>query len=211
MPACGRFSATMRRTPSSIEATAALLSPPRIVSRAFVTMPPASTGSIGAVGSTVSMCAQNRIGVPASPAVAGMRQMTLPASSPGSGGASSCGSSPRSRRYARQRSATARSLPRGARDRRQLEEQAEGAVGLDRRRHAVRSRPACTRCAAPTKSRKSGCGRVGRDLNSGWNCDAQNHGWSGSSITSTRSLAANTPETRSPAASSRGRRWLLTS
>ena len=30
--------------------------------------------------------------------------------------------------------------------------------------------------AAPTKSRKSGAGRVGRDLNSGWNCDATNHG-----------------------------------
>ena len=32
--------------------------------------------------------------------------------------------------------------------------------------------------AAPMNSRKSGCGRVGRLLNSGWNCEAQNHGWS---------------------------------
>jgi hypothetical protein len=47
-------------------------------------------------------------------------------------------------------------------------------------------------------------------LNSGWNWEAQNHGWSSISITSTRSFAAKTPETRSPAASSRGRRWLLT-
>ena len=54
MPAWGRCSATMRRTPSSVAATAALLSPPRIVSRAFVTTPPLTTGSIGAVGSTVS-------------------------------------------------------------------------------------------------------------------------------------------------------------
>jgi hypothetical protein len=86
MPACGRCSAVTRRTPSSIEATAALLSPPRMVLRAFVTMPPESTGSIGAVGSTVSMWAQNMIGVPCSPAVAGMRQTMFPASSPGSGG-----------------------------------------------------------------------------------------------------------------------------
>ena len=79
MPACGRFSARTRRNPSSIEATAALLSPPRIVLCAFVTMPSDTTGSIGAVGSTVSTWAQNMIGVPVSPAVAGMRQMTLPA------------------------------------------------------------------------------------------------------------------------------------
>ena len=30
--------------------------------------------------------------------------------------------------------------------------------------------------AASTNSRNSGAGRVGRDLNSGWNCDATNHG-----------------------------------
>jgi len=30
--------------------------------------------------------------------------------------------------------------------------------------------------AAPTNSRKSGAGRVGRDLNSGWNWLATNHG-----------------------------------
>ena len=141
------------------------------------------------------------IGAPYSPAVGGTRQMMLPAWSPGSGG---CVLMRIETEIAQVREAAVRDgalLPRGARDRRQLEEQAEGAgVHLERCRHAVRSRPACTRCAAPTKSRKSGCGRVGRDLNSGWNCAAQNHGWSGSSITSTRSFAANTPETRSPAA-----------
>lgn len=29
---------------------------------------------------------------------------------------------------------------------------------------------------APTKSRNSGCGRVGLEVNSGWNCDATNQG-----------------------------------
>ena len=38
---------------------------------------------------------------------------------------------------------------------------------------------ATARSAAPTKSRNSGAGRVGRDLNSGWNWLATNHGWSG--------------------------------
>ena len=42
------------------------------------------------------------------------------------------------------------------------------------------------RCsAAPTKSRNSGWALVGFDLNSGWNCTARNHGWSGSSTIST--------------------------
>ena len=120
--------------------------------------------------------------MPVSPAVAGMRQMTLPASSPGRGGASSCGSSPRSRRYAMQRSVTARSCREGL---------AIAASSRNRPRAPSASTaalmpcaraPRCTPIAAPTKSRKSGCGRVGRDLNSGWNCEATNHGWSSSSI-----------------------------
>ena len=45
----------------------------------------------------------------------------------------------------------------------------------------------------PTNSRKSGAGRVGRDLNSGWNCEATNHGWSGSSTISTRRPSSNVP------------------
>ena len=47
--------------------------------------------------------------------------------------------------------------------------------------------------AAATNSRKSGAGRVGRDLNSGWNCDATNHGWSGSSTISTSRPSWNVP------------------
>ena len=38
------------------------------------------------------------------------------------------------------------------------------------------SRSLRRRAAAPTKSRKSGAGRVGRDLNSGWNWEATNQG-----------------------------------
>ena len=47
--------------------------------------------------------------------------------------------------------------------------------------------------AAPTNSRKSGAGRVGRDLNSGWNCDATNHGCSGSSTISTSRPSSKVP------------------
>ena len=53
--------------------------------------------------------------------------------------------------------------------------------------------------AAPTKSRNSGCGRSGRDLNSGWYCDATKNGWSGSSITSTRRSSGEVPLNTSPA------------
>src|SRR6185312_11006035 len=74
--------------------------------------------------------------------------------------------------------------------------------------------PGCTppRCAAaPTKSRNSGCGRFGRDLNSGWYWLATNHGWSGSSITSTSRSSWYVPETCSPLATSWERYWLFTS
>src|SRR6266511_3395196 len=64
-----------------------------------------------------------------------------------------------------------------------------------------RARPS----AAPTNSRKSGAGRVGRDLNSGWNWLATNQGWSGSSMISTSLPSWNVPETTSPASTSRGR------
>src|SRR5207253_7258600 len=54
MPPCGRFSASTRRAPSSIAATADLLSAPRIVPAAFRITPSSSiTGSIAAVGGTV--------------------------------------------------------------------------------------------------------------------------------------------------------------
>ena len=54
-----------------------------------------------------------------------------------------------------------------------------------------RARPRRTRGrAAPAGS--------GRDLNSGWNCDATNHGWSGSSTISTSRPSWNVPLTTSP-------------
>src|SRR5207247_2671161 len=51
------------------------------------------------------------------------------------------------------------------------------------------STPASTpmRCsfAAPMTSRKSGCGRSGRERNSGWNCEPSMKGWSTISAIST--------------------------
>jgi hypothetical protein len=51
------------------------------------------------------------------------------------------------------------------------------------------------------KSRNSGCGRVGLETNSGWNCDATNHGWSVSSMISTRRPSGLVPENTNPASS----------
>jgi len=65
--------------------------------------------------------------------------------------------------------------------------------------------------AAPTKPRKSGAGRVGRDLNSGWNWLATNHGCSGSSTISTSRPSWNVPETTRPCCTSWSRNWLFTS
>src|SRR5262249_61125137 len=62
-PAGGRSSASPRRVPSSIAATADLLSAPRIVPPALRTTPSSITGSIGPSGGTVSRCAQRKIGV----------------------------------------------------------------------------------------------------------------------------------------------------
>ena len=70
MPACGRPSWTTRRTASTIAATAALLSAPRIVPAAFRTTPSSTTGSIGPCGGTVSRWAQKKSGMPP-PFVAG--------------------------------------------------------------------------------------------------------------------------------------------
>ncbi len=64
IPACGTFSASTRRTPSSIAVIAALLSQPRIVPPAFRAMPSSTTGSSFPSGGTVSMCAQRKSGVP---------------------------------------------------------------------------------------------------------------------------------------------------
>src|SRR6185312_5771373 len=51
---------------------------------------------------------------------------------------------------------------------------------------AVRSAVRLARCSAdaPTNARNNGCGRVGRDRSSGWNCPAMKNGWSGSSMIS---------------------------
>src|SRR5207245_6263633 len=53
--------------------------------------------------------------------------------------------------------------------------------------------------AAPTKSRKSGCGRLGRERNSGWNCEATNQGWSRRSTISTSRSFGEVPENTMPA------------
>ena len=45
---------------------------------------------------------------------------------------------------------------------------------------------------------KSGCGSHGRERNSGWNCPATNHGWSGSSMISTSCFSGQMPEMRKP-------------
>src|SRR5256885_1051626 len=65
IPACGRFSATTRRTPSSIATTAALLSAPRIVPPALRTTPSSTTGSSGPAGGTGSRGAQKKSRFPA--------------------------------------------------------------------------------------------------------------------------------------------------
>ena len=53
--------------------------------------------------------------------------------------------------------------------------------GRERPRSAARGGTSARR---PTNSRKSGCGRVGRDRSSGWNWPATKNGWSGSSMIS---------------------------
>ena len=58
------------------------------------------------------------------------------------------------------------------------------------------------RRAAPMKDRNSGCGFCGRDLNSGWNWHATNHGCSGSSTISTRLSSGAVPAKTNPFAAS---------
>src|SRR3954467_10909739 len=70
--------------------------------------------------------------------------------------------------------------------------------------------PACSK-AAPTKSRNSGAGRSGRDLNSGWNCEATKNGWSEISMISTRRSSGDVPGFTRPSDSCRRRRKLFTS
>ena len=66
-------------------------------------------------------------------------------------------------------------LARRARDRAELEKEAE-EVAQRAASTATAERALARSSAAPTKPRKSGAGRVGRDLNSGWNWLATNHG-----------------------------------
>ena len=66
-------------------------------------------------------------------------------------------------------------LARRARDRAELEEEAED-VAQRAASTATAERALARSSAAPTKPRKSGAGRVGRDLNSGWNWLATNQG-----------------------------------
>src|SRR5262249_35925304 len=106
-------------------------------------------------------------------------------------------------------------LTRRRRHRRQVEEQVERVHRAAMLRQAVAAGTACRVCArsraAPTNSRNSGAGRVGRDLNSGWNWLATNHGWSGSSTTSTSRPSWNVPDTTSPASTTCWRYALFTS
>src|SRR2546421_838477 len=67
------------------------------------------------------------------------------------------------------------------------------------------------RTDAPMKSRNSGCGRLGRLLNSGWNCEPTNQGWSANSMISTKLLSAERPLTTTPCVSMRLRYSLLNS
>ena len=334
MPACGRLSASTRRTPSSIATTADLLSAPRIVPPAFRTTPSSTTGSSGPDGGTVSRCAQKKSGVAGGrrlePHVdVAHRRADLGAA------AVLVRLEAEIAQIAQDDVGDGALLARRARDRGELEKQLEGAARRThasilrsgaavtcrrgphpdrpprrgdrrwagarlrrRRRDAVHrgqrvrlpdargytrdellalrvdevarepdARRSTTRCscaasvtatavaaregrddrrlpatarrrrsspgmtffvsvgfvaeelsrdgrtasaraararssAAPTKPWKSGAGRVGRDLNSGWNWLATNHGWSGSSTISTSRPSSNVPQTTRPASTS---------
>ena len=62
--------------------------------------------------------------------------------------------------------------------------------------------PCWSAIAVATNPWNSGCGRSGRDLNSGWNWLATNHGWSLSSTISTSRPSGDWPESSIPAPSS---------
>ena len=89
-----------------------------------------------------------------------------------------------------------------------------GVFGAHERPASVRSPPvrasSCCRAAA-MKPLNSGAGRSGRDLNSGWNCEATKNGWSSSSTTSTKRSSGEVPEMLRPALCKRLRSRLLTS
>ena len=141
---------------------------------AFSQPPSRSTGSIGAATGTVSMCAQKssvRSPLP------GTRASRLPQSPPmASPAPSSLTSRPRPRSSEATASAQARSLPEGLSIRHSDGEGVvqQAALRLACGRHELTA-DRCSRertSAAATNSRNSGAGRSGRDLNSGWNCEA---------------------------------------
>src|SRR3954452_2245158 len=114
MPACGRFSARTRRVPSSIAATADLLSAPRIVPPALRTTPSSITGSSGPSGGTGSRCAHRKIGVPGPFPLGSPRQYRFPMFEPTVAPAPSSSTvSPRARRERATASATGHSSPGG--------------------------------------------------------------------------------------------------
>ena len=186
MPACGRPPCTTSRTACSIAATAALLSAPRMPGSALRITPPSITGRIGTSVATVSMCEQNtsasaavgrwrhaavEVAAVAADLRAGVVLVDLEAERP----------QVRGDRVRHAALAAGR-----ARDGCKLAEEIDDAPRGDGRHPTVlavpavsptepgRKRPCST--AAPTKSRNSGWGRVGRDVNSGWNWLATNQG-----------------------------------
>ena len=133
------------------------------------------------------------------------------------------GRAPRARRSRGRR--TARSSPDGLAIRHSARERLVQPRALGRRRRASRSRrrreaadvagpgspaSAARASAAPTNSRNSGAGRFGRDLNSGWNCEATKNGCVGAArSTSTRRPSGRGAEQHEPAASSRWRSMVV--
>ena len=82
-PACARPSSTNRAIASSIDATAALLSAPRIVPAVLRTIPSSpTTGSIGPFGGTVSRCAQKNRGIAAPSPLGSSEQRMFPIDEP---------------------------------------------------------------------------------------------------------------------------------
>ena len=65
--------------------------------------------------------------------------------------------------------------------------------------------------AAAMKPEKSGCGRVGRDLSSGWNWQPMNHGCYASSTISTSEPSGESPLSFIPPATKRSRKLFDTS
>ena len=172
-----------RRSSSTTTATAALLSAPRIASLRLLHWPSSQTGSIAMPScGTVSMCVHSSTLRSPRPPSAGQQVAARE---------SGVTSMPIVRSSAVSQSATACSWPDGlgiahsaanvsasrVRSRGASRTHASTRTVATRPRPARRRSPAW-RWAAATNSRNSGAGRSGRDLNSGWNCEATKNGWS---------------------------------